>query len=143
MLIKQAPLSAPQTNIFRQNKSRHCKSRAAIEPVISHLKHDHRMLRNYLKGFMGDKINAILAGAVFNFKIRLREIRSNLFLHVFECTFRLIFTHQKEWVYSSEFQNPKDSLIDLFRVDNLALNPRQRIIRKNRKSFNHFFRLND
>jgi hypothetical protein len=54
------------------------------------------MLRNYLKGFTGDKINAMLAGAAFNFKIRLREIRSNLFLPFLEGTFRLIFTHQIE-----------------------------------------------
>ena len=86
-----------RSSAYRENKSRQCKSRAAIEPVISHLKHDHRMLRNYLKGFIGDKINAILAGAAFNFKIRLREIQSNLFLPIFERIFRLIFTEQKEF----------------------------------------------
>jgi hypothetical protein len=118
MLIKQAPLSAPQTNIFRQNKSRHCKSRAAIEPVISHLKHDHRMLRNYLKGFMGDKINAILAGAVFNFKIRLREIRSNLFFLFSNANSADFYPQERTiWPISSEFQNPKNSLVDFFRVD--------------------------
>jgi hypothetical protein len=31
------------------------------------------MLRNFLKGVMGDKINAILAGAAFNFKIAMRN----------------------------------------------------------------------
>jgi IS5 family transposase len=56
-------------------KSRQCKSRAAIEPVIGHIKNDHRMLRNFLKGVMGDKINAILAGAAFNFKKALNQIK--------------------------------------------------------------------
>ncbi|EMN01775.1 hypothetical protein LEP1GSC021_0380 [Leptospira noguchii str. 1993005606] len=28
--------------------------RSAIEPVISHLKHDHNMIRNFLKGKEGD-----------------------------------------------------------------------------------------
>ena len=81
---------------YRENKSRQCKSRAAIEPVISHLKHDHRMLRNYLKGFTGDKINALLAGAAFNFKIRLREIRLDLFLSFFKGAFHLVFVRLKE-----------------------------------------------
>ncbi|EMS86648.1 hypothetical protein LEP1GSC073_3711 [Leptospira noguchii str. Cascata] len=30
--------------------------RSAIEPVISHLKHDHNMVRNFLKGKEGDRI---------------------------------------------------------------------------------------
>jgi transposase, IS5 family len=38
-------------------------SAPAIEPVIGHLKRDHRMGRNYLKGRDGDRINAVLAAA--------------------------------------------------------------------------------
>ncbi len=34
------------------------------------------MLRNFLKGVLGDKINAILAGAAFNFKKALNEIKA-------------------------------------------------------------------
>jgi len=37
------------------------KRRAAVEPVIGHLKADHRMDRNYLKGQDGDRINAVRA----------------------------------------------------------------------------------
>ncbi|MDB5362940.1 MAG: family transposase [Rhodospirillales bacterium] len=37
------------------------KRRAAIEPIIGHLKAEHRMDRNYLKGRDGDRINAVLA----------------------------------------------------------------------------------
>ncbi len=33
----------------------------AVEPVIGHAKHDHRMLRNYLKGPGGDGMNALPA----------------------------------------------------------------------------------
>ena len=36
---------------------------AAVEPVIGHLKDDHWMRRNYLKGRDGDRINAVLATA--------------------------------------------------------------------------------
>jgi len=48
------------------------KRRAAVEPVIGHLKADHRMDRNYLKGQDGDRINAVLAAAGFNFHLLLR-----------------------------------------------------------------------
>nr|EMN21802.1 hypothetical protein LEP1GSC063_3785 [Leptospira santarosai serovar Arenal str. MAVJ 401] len=34
--------------------------RFAIEPVISHLKHNHNMIRNFLKGKKSDRINPIL-----------------------------------------------------------------------------------
>lgn len=42
------------------------KRRAAIEPVIGHMKSDARMGRNYLKGVEGDRINALLAGIGVN-----------------------------------------------------------------------------
>lgn len=45
-----------------KSEKRWRKRRAAIEPIIGHLKSDHRMLRNQLKGIMGDQINAMLAG---------------------------------------------------------------------------------
>jgi transposase, IS5 family len=46
----------------------HLRQRSAIEPIIGHLKSDFRLQRNYLKGFIGDSINALLAAAAFNFK---------------------------------------------------------------------------
>jgi len=45
---------------------------APVEPVIGHLKDDHRMRRNYLKGRDGDRINAVLAAAGYNFSLLLR-----------------------------------------------------------------------
>jgi len=50
---------------------REMKRRAAVEPVIGHLKAEHRMDRNYLKGPEGDRINAVLAAAGFNFSLLL------------------------------------------------------------------------
>lgn len=50
------------------------KRRSAIEPVIGHLKSDHRMDRNYLRGIAGDKMNAILAGVGFNLRKLLRWV---------------------------------------------------------------------
>jgi IS5 family transposase len=51
---------------------REMKRRAAVEPVIGHLKAEHRMGRNYLKGPEGDRINAVLAAAGHNFGLLLR-----------------------------------------------------------------------
>jgi IS5 family transposase len=51
---------------------REMKRRAAVEPVIGHLKAEHRMDRNHLKGREGDRINAVLAAAGYNFSLLLR-----------------------------------------------------------------------
>ena len=50
------------------------RRRAGIEPVIGHLKSDHRLKRNFLKGFEGDQINLLMAAAAFNFKKWMREV---------------------------------------------------------------------
>ncbi|MEE3626582.1 IS5 family transposase [Nitrospirillum sp. BR 11752] len=54
---------------------REMKRRAAIEPIIGHLKAEHRMGRNYLKGRSGDRINAVLAAAGFNFHLLVRWLK--------------------------------------------------------------------
>lgn len=51
------------------------KGRSGIEPIIGHLKHDHRLDRNYLLGKIGDKINAVLAGCGFNLRKILNCIK--------------------------------------------------------------------
>lgn len=48
------------------------RKRAGIEPVIGHLKSDHRLNKNYLKGFEGDQINILMAAAAFNFRKWMR-----------------------------------------------------------------------
>ena len=44
------------------------KRSAAVEPSIGHLKSEHRLERNRLKGTAGNSINAILAAAAMNFQ---------------------------------------------------------------------------
>ena len=51
---------------------REMRRRAAVEPVIGHIKAEHRMGRNYLKGRDGGRINAVLAAAGYNFSLLLR-----------------------------------------------------------------------
>lgn len=52
----------------KQSKREKFKRRAAIEPIIGHLKSDFRLSRNYLKGFIGDQINLLLAATAWNLK---------------------------------------------------------------------------
>ena len=65
------------------------KRRAAVEPVIGHLKAEHRMGRNYLAHRMGDAINAILAAVGYNFRL-LRRFIAQLLLRLIQiCLFDL------------------------------------------------------
>jgi len=53
---------------------RQMKRRAAVEPVIGHIKNGHRMDRNYLAHQQGDAVNPILAAAGYNFRLILKWI---------------------------------------------------------------------
>jgi IS5 family transposase len=64
IIPKRLPASA--NNYQRQKIRRYFRARAGIEPIIGHLKHDHRMGRNYLLDEEGDKLNTILAATGFN-----------------------------------------------------------------------------
>ena len=83
--------NAPDTHAFRvytQGQKRgvspaikkQMKRRAAIEPVIGHVKNEHRMGRNFLAHTEGDRINAILAAAGYNFRLLLNWLRDLLCL---------------------------------------------------------------
>jgi IS5 family transposase len=54
---------------------REMRRRSAVEPVIGHLKAEHRMDRNYLAHRAGDAANAVLAAAGHNFRLLLRWLR--------------------------------------------------------------------
>jgi len=58
-----------------RSEKRWRRRRSAIEPVIGHLKHDHRMGCNYLQGRLGDRMNALMAGCGRN----LRKLLQILF----------------------------------------------------------------
>jgi IS5 family transposase len=67
-------ISIPGTRLKKDTKKqikikqKKFRRRASIEPIIGHLKSDYRLQRNYLKGFIGDEINLLLAAAAFNLK---------------------------------------------------------------------------
>lgn len=61
---------------------REMRRRSAVEPVIGHIKSEHRMGRNYLAHAQGDAINAILAAAGYNFSLLLRWLKAFLCLFI-------------------------------------------------------------
>jgi transposase, IS5 family len=72
----------PDVRIVHRGKSKRIseqdrkllKRRQAIEPIIGHLKADHRMQRCHLKGEIGDRLHAVLCAAGYNIKWLLRMI---------------------------------------------------------------------
>jgi IS5 family transposase len=72
----------PDVHIVHRGKTRRItpeqrellKRRQAIEPIIGHLKQDHRMDRCHLKGETGDRLHAVLCAAGYNIKWLLRMI---------------------------------------------------------------------
>ena len=52
----------------KEKKRKRCRRRAAIEPLIGHLKSDFRLSRNRLKGSVGDEINLLMAACAWNLR---------------------------------------------------------------------------
>ena len=65
---------------------REMRRRSAVEPVIGHLKGEHRMDRNYLANRAGDAANAILAAVGYNFSLILRWLKFFLRLILWRLT---------------------------------------------------------
>jgi IS5 family transposase len=69
-----APDNGVGKTAYEKTKTRKSfRRRAAIEPIIGHAKDDYGMRRNYLKGEVGDAINAMLAASAFNFRSWMRK----------------------------------------------------------------------
>ena len=70
-------------NYQKQKLRKGFRRRAAIEPVIGHLKSDYRLSRNFYKGIFGDNINVMLAAAAMNFKRMMNKWKKNPPLFIF------------------------------------------------------------
>jgi len=81
--IPKPPLKTA-TDHQKRKKRKYFRTRAAIEPIIGHLKSDHRAARNFLKGQIGDSINFIMAAAGFNYrKLIKKPEQTNLWLFIY------------------------------------------------------------
>lgn len=99
-------------NVFKSGQKRlapqiqkELKRRSAIEPLIGHLKNDGRLGRNYLKGRIGDRINAIFSGIGHNFRLLLRWIR-NLFIYILAIILGKNFSAQHLYLLHSNLKSP-------------------------------------
>ncbi len=73
------------------------RRRASIEPVIGHLKSDHRMERSYYKGIIGDQMNVLLASSAWNLKKYMKKLREAFSLSIFSGIRRI--TDSFRWYY--------------------------------------------
>ncbi len=80
--IKNTIISTPDyrplkrdTEYQKRVKRKKFRRRAAIEPVIGHLKTDFRMGQNYLHGENSSQINAFLAATGWNLKKMMRKLK--------------------------------------------------------------------
>ena len=85
------------TEYQKRSKRKKFRRRAAIEPVIGHLKTDFRMNQNYLWGEDSPQINAFLAATGWNIKKMMKQLKEefkNLVLYIYELIFLKINAFQ-------------------------------------------------
>jgi IS5 family transposase len=81
-IILPAPPLKKDNRYQRDKKRKRCRRRAAIEPIIGHLKTDFRLTRNFLKGIVGDSINLLMAACAWNMAKWMREAILFLFVQI-------------------------------------------------------------
>ena len=82
------------TEYQKRSKRKKFRRRAAIEPVIGHLKTDFRMEQNYLSGSESSQINAFLAATGWNLKKFMKKLKQEAELnlsHIFNLIFSPFF----------------------------------------------------
>jgi len=67
-ILIPSTLNKSMSYFQRKKLSDSHKKRAGVEPIIRHLKTDHRLTCNFYKVVFGDNINIMLAAAAFNLK---------------------------------------------------------------------------
>jgi IS5 family transposase len=73
--------SLKSTSYYQKRKlSEAHRKRAGIEPVIGHIKSNHRLNKNFYKGIIGDNINIMLAASGFNFKRIMNKWKSSFWI---------------------------------------------------------------
>lgn len=82
--IKGVKISIPSTPrkkdtaYQKQTTRKKFRTRAAIEPIIGHLKTDFRLAKNYFLGETGPQINALLAATAWNMKKMMELLKQKI-----------------------------------------------------------------
>jgi IS5 family transposase len=82
-ILLPSPLKKTDTDYQKRTKRTKHRRRAAIEPIIGHLKSDFRMEQNYLGGTKGVQINPLMAGTAWNMKKMMERLKENLSKFIF------------------------------------------------------------
>ena len=85
------------TSYQKRKKRKKFRRRAAIEPLIGHLKTDFRMGQNYLHGKESPQINPFLAATGWNLKKMMKKLKARLEKSIsqfIQMLFPLIDKHQ-------------------------------------------------
>lgn len=97
-IIGNTKISTPKPPLKKDNeyqrrkKRKKFRRRAAIEPVIGHLKKNYRMGQNYLKGEKSPQINALLAATGWNMKKMMERLVEDFSFALFKIeVFFLLF----------------------------------------------------
>jgi IS5 family transposase len=82
-IIIPSPPKKSDTVYQKQAKGKKCRTRAAIEPVIGHLKTDFRLAQNYLLNEEGVQINALLSATSWNLKRLMEKLKEMILRFIF------------------------------------------------------------
>ena len=94
--IKGVKISIPgvprktDTAYQKHTKRKKFRTRAAIEPIIGHLKTDFRLAQNYFLGETGPQINALLSATAWNMKKMMEILKEKIYFY-FLNLIRLLF----------------------------------------------------
>ena len=86
-IIIPSPPKNTDTQYQKKTKRKKCRARAAIEPIIGHLKTDFRMQKNYLMGINGVQINILMASTAWNLKKMMEKLKETFFRFIFQRIF--------------------------------------------------------
>jgi len=90
IILTPGKLASSASRYLKQKIRKQFRARAGIEPVIGHVKRDHRMWRNFLLDEDGDKLNTILAATGFNLRKMLQRLEAGA-MNIFVTIFNRIF----------------------------------------------------
>lgn len=96
------PFTSKQTDYEKRKLKRAHSKRAAIEPIIGHLKKDHRLGINFYKGVVGDNINILLAATAFNLKRMMNKWKVSFF-QFFQTILNVFFIHFQKLTFNLNF----------------------------------------
>lgn len=95
--IKGVKISIPgiprksDTAYQKQIKRKKFRTRAAIEPIIGHLKTDFRLAQNYFLGESGPQINALLSATAWNMKKMMEILKQKIVFNFYQIHIILFF----------------------------------------------------